>query len=485
MTDPGPSPSFPTLARALRGWRSADEAFRAARSRAERGRAMSRQLEARRAVHRISEIELSIPPSLRAMLVAEGVWSAAEALDRLAAVDFAARALALGALVPVLAGADLDRALRMADRPGWGDDERWERDPGLIEALRARVASSNLHEEAGGAAAPSSGPALREGDVTLLAILRACRGADEDGWIASSFAAAIEYVTSDLQPEHAAELARDRAHPLFLELRSALLARDRDLWSKPWFSSVFDPDERRAHLGRVLARREDATGAPSDRFEGLLDVAERLRGAQRAEVLGWALAARRAGAPFELTADLARVAELADSRQRSDLLAEIAAQPDASAAGLAPERRPRATAEPRAVAEDRPLHDRAAAFASLEAWAAAWPELSAATRDELSPRIERAVETILAEDARDDDALCAIAERLPERLLERIWTARAEASAYRHALALFERRFCELALAGSDHHRHVLHFVQALGDDDALVAYARTLAGPDAEASPA
>jgi len=499
MMDPFPLPSFPPLARALQRWRSADEAFLAARvrlddaasgvearSRAERGRAMSQELEARWAVHRISEIELLIPHPLRSMLVAEGVWSAREALDRLVAVDFAARALALGALVPVLSGADLERALQMASRPGWGDDDRWERDEELIQALTARAAA--LEEGHGGASdigvprlepaeaapparegqsgtsdigapplepaeapptgeghggasdigAPRSEPARREGDGTLAAILQACRVTGEEEWLAPSFAAAIEYVVSDLHPEHAAELARDRDHPLFVDLRSALLARDHDLWSKPWFSSVFDPEERRAHLRRVLERHESATGSRSDRFEGLLDVAERLHGAKRAEVLGWAIAVRKAGARFELTADLARVAALAEGPQRSE--------PARTTSQAANEITPEAA---------------------------------------LSPQIEQTLETLLAEDARDDDALCVMAEHLPARLLERIWAARATAPAYRHALALFERRFCELMLAGSDHHGHVLHFVQTLGDDDALLAHARMLAGPDAEESPA
>ena len=94
-------------------------------------------------------------------------------------------------------------------------------------------------------------------------------------------------------------------------------------------------------------------------------------------------------------------------------------------------------------------------------------------------RIERAVDLVLVEDDRNDDSLCVVAELLPERLLERIWGARASASAYRHALALFEHRFCEFMLAGNYYHHSVLRFVHALGGDDALFEYARWLSGAD------
>lgn len=397
MPTSDPLPSFPPLARAVERWRSADHAFRIAGSRAERGAAMHRQLEARRAVHQISEIELSIPHALRAMLVAEGIWSAAEALDRLVAVDFAARACALAVLAPALSGADLDRALEMASRPGWGDDARWERDEALIEALTARVArAGDSHGGTVEVATPPT-PARVECGETLAAILDACRASGKEEWLAPSFAAAVDYVASDLQPEHAVELARDRARPGFVELRGALLARGHDLWDKPWFSAVFDVEERRAHLRHVLDRRERAPGTRSDRFEGLLDVAERLHGAARAEVLGWASVVRKAGASLGLTDDLARIAALAAGAQPSEPAPEAGARTDAA----------------------------------LE------PELA------------------------------------------RIWIAHASASAYRHALALFEDRFCEHMLAGSDQHPRVLQLVQTLGDDAALLGWGRTLAAPD------
>jgi len=126
------------------------------------------------------------------------------------------------------------------------------------------------------------------------------------------------------------------------------------------------------------------------------------------------------------------------------------------------------------------LDDGSAAWARLHVWAALWPALSATVREELVPRIERAVEVVLAEDDRHDNSLCAIAEHLPERLLERIWVVRASVSAYRHALALYENQFCELMLAGNYQHSGLLHFVQTLGGDDALFEHARWLSGADA-----
>lgn len=129
------------------------------------------------------------------------------------------------------------------------------------------------------------------------------------------------------------------------------------------------------------------------------------------------------------------------------------------------------------------LDEESAAWARLHVWAALWPALSAAMREELAPRIERAVEVVLAEDDRSDNSLCAIAMYLPERLLERIWVVRASVSAYRHALAPYEHRFCEFMLAGNYHHPSVLHFVQTLGGDEALFEHARWLAGIEAGSS--
>jgi hypothetical protein len=126
------------------------------------------------------------------------------------------------------------------------------------------------------------------------------------------------------------------------------------------------------------------------------------------------------------------------------------------------------------------LDDRLDAWACLDVWAALWPALSASMRAELMPRIERAVETVIAEDGRNDDSLCMIAGILPERLLERIWIARASASAYRHALALFENRFCEFMLPGNYYYPRVLYFVQVFGGEEALFDLARSLAGSDA-----
>jgi hypothetical protein len=125
------------------------------------------------------------------------------------------------------------------------------------------------------------------------------------------------------------------------------------------------------------------------------------------------------------------------------------------------------------------LDDGSGAWARLKIWAAVWPALSASKRAGLASRIEQAVEAVLAEDDRNDDALCAIAEHLPERLLVRIWEARASAAAYRHALALYEKRFCEFMLAGDFRHPAVLHFLLALGGEDALFEHARWVAGAE------
>jgi hypothetical protein len=125
------------------------------------------------------------------------------------------------------------------------------------------------------------------------------------------------------------------------------------------------------------------------------------------------------------------------------------------------------------------VHENPAGSDRLDAWAALWPALSPRARAELAPQIERAVEAVLTDDDLCDDSLCAIADVLPEKLLERIWVARAFASAYRHALALFEKRFCEFMI--QDNHRHscVLRFLQALGGDEALFEHATALAHVD------
>ncbi|MDI3284249.1 hypothetical protein [Polyangium sp. 15x6] len=713
-------PVFLPLLDALDFWHRADEAFLAERSCVERGLAMTKQLQARCVVYRLSEIELLIEHPLRAMLVEEGIWSPHEALDRLDLVDFAARHNALCALAPVLPPECLRRALDMASRPGFGDDERWEIDRELVEVLNERMSRAKEHEPRAAQEASlaprgvTPSPAAEPGKPTLARILLACRAKGRDEWLESSFPRALEYVVNDLEPQHAAEFAQDRTNPLFADLRRALLASGRELWSRPWFRQVFDAEERRGHLRHVLERRE-RRGVLC--FDALLEIATRLRPTHRATVLRSAIAHREARGDERAPVDLARVVGLVEGEERAALLARIEAWLDeaeteerlstlttlmsaatpaeavdwvrrglgwiategteqwsdvetffeaiaastwaalvrtewepalqaggrnwdsydvrlvavshlpeearrlleerglpallekdaytrlvtgkmivhalswagraqliasllsldavtwreaASAVGpiarhlddAALERLCRTLGEPNpegnwrveaGLAEAwaaRGMHDRAAVILEritddedraearmavaiaagdaravlssldrslsrpvyrdvmdaalrwaserrdstwaealaacvdeplsasdrLHAWAALWPLLSAHARSHLAPKVERAVDDVLADDDRQDDALCAIAEVLSELRLIGIWKTRATASSYRHALALFEDRFCEFMLPDNHRHSCVLHFVQALGGERALLEHASNLA---------
>lgn len=723
-SQPSVVPVYPSLAEALARWRRADEAFASARSPGERGDAMIEQLRARRLVHRLSEAELLIDQRLRALLVEEGVWSAREALARLEAVDFSARALALRALAPVLPADSIPQAIELATRPGFGDDTRWEIDDELVQALTERAGEHNRAPAAEDATIEPE----EEGEasaVTLRSILLSARATGQERWIEPSFGKVLDYVKHHLQPDHAAELSRDHDDPLFRALRLALLAGSDDLWSRPWFRSVFDAEERRGHLESVVARHE---GHELPCFEGLIHIAGRLDPARRGTVLRWAIAeiGRRNGASAAV--DLARVAALAEGRQRADLLAALepqidqldvderltavaallpsaplseaialarrglswiaggetrlpdaraflAAIPapawaeltradwepslkaggssggwsdvlrwrsyDASFAALPdlPEEARRLVEEhglPALLAEDagkrlrvgaaiihalspsaqrvlvtsllsldasagretrsavgpivrrladddldrldraleelgppasrategiaeawaaRGRLDRAAPLVAriadddrraettivvaiaaadtgalpvmldpvcasralqrtastgvgwaseerythlveamaarldedadaadrLDAWAALWPALSEPARAALAPRIEEAVDAVLAADDQRDDVLCAIAPALPDELLDHIWRARASAAAHRHALSLHEQRFGEFMIPDHPGYPCVLRFVQVLGGDDALIKLARDLAGRDPE----
>jgi hypothetical protein len=721
------SPLFPPLAQTIDRWRNADAAFARACSRDERGVAMVDQLRARGEIHRLSEIEFRIEDrprhQLRALLVDEGVWSSDEAIDRLVALPFDERGAALLSLAPSLPQDGIGRALDIATRPCWGDDERWHTYERLLQMLRGGGESLALPQQP----EEQESLAMKEAsDDALRRMLLACRVAGQDRWIARSLEAAMDYVENDLSPQHAVEFERSRDQPLFVEFRRVLLASGRELWAKPWFDRVFDAEERREHLRRVVAAREGFKVAWYNRFAGLLQIAERLQGVRRATALRWAVACREEDGGTGVRVDLVRAAALAEGperdaivdkieprfdeldtqdqlriiitlmpgasstgaislarrglrllasggitrqgacaflasiprhvwsslehmdwepalragssapngwashlqwapydlglfaapdlpRQMCDLIEErglpnllggggddslwIGAQAihalspagrarliawalalDASAwrtssvrliarvlddddlnrlgrllrqsdpegeclaeRGLAmawaergeldralamveritdteeqaksrmavaiaakevealpPELDPRVVyrvldrstnelvrwapqeREPAfadAVAER--LDEESGAWARLEIWAALWPALSASMRVALASRIERAVEIVLHEDDRHDDALCAIAEQLPARLLERIWGVRASASGYQHALALFENRFSEFMLAGSYHHAGVLHLLHTLGGEDALFEHARWLAGAE------
>lgn len=317
----------PLLVEALDRWRRADEAFAHAGSRGERGAAMIEQLRARHAVHRLSEIELSVSNRLRALLVQEGVWSPRDALDRLDAVPFDNRAASLRELTPMLPDDGLRRAHELATRAGWADDDRWEVDDDLVRDLSARVRGGELPQDGVDRCdGPEALPVPESTDHTLEQILVSCRVDEQNTWLESSLQAAIDYVERDLLPEHVTELIRKRGTPLFAEFRSALLASGRELWMKHWFRRVFDAEERREHLCRVIADRESKTMPWSYRFYGLLDVAQRLEGAARATVLRWAAAEREKGGRSEMAADLARVAALAEGQDRSAIVAKIEPQ---------------------------------------------------------------------------------------------------------------------------------------------------------------
>jgi hypothetical protein len=337
-------PAYPPLADALARWVRADEAFARGCSRSERGAATLDELEARGAVHHLSEIESSFEHPLRAKMVEEGVRSPSEALDRLDALDFTMRANALRALLPILPDEQLGRTRDMVTRPGWTDDERWEVDEGLIQSLSARAAHAGECAPEGASAPgvasnPANPPMTTDAAADVLAsFLFGERATGRDLWSDPWRIGMLSYLERVHEVDHdgrwrqafalVAEMSRDRASPQSAVLRRALLDSGHELWAEPWFDSVLDDEERREHLRRVLAHRESRSLPLSDRFEGLLDVAERLQGARRATALRWAVALREKGRSADRTFDLARVAALAEGHDRTELLGKIEFQLD-------------------------------------------------------------------------------------------------------------------------------------------------------------